>query len=104
MHTIPKNVKNCFAVIFSYELSDNLDGYSSMDQDTIDAVKFMDGYLGYEKFGDGISNVFISYWKDMNSVNLWKKNSLHIQAKKKGPTWYKNYRVQITEIHQDINH
>ena len=46
MHTIPKNVKNCFAVIFSYELSDNLDGYSSMDQDTIDAAKFMDGYLG----------------------------------------------------------
>ena len=38
MHTIPKNVKNCFAVIFSYELSDNLDGYSSMNQDTIDAA------------------------------------------------------------------
>ena len=104
MHPIPINVKQCFAVIFSYELSTNLDGYSDMDSRTIEVVKNIDGYLGYEKFGDGKKNTFISYWKSMKSIDIWKKNPLHIKAKKKGPKWYKNYRVQIVEIHNDINH
>ena len=38
IHKIPKNVKDCYAVIFSYKLSDNLEGYADMDQKTIDAV------------------------------------------------------------------
>ena len=34
-----------------------------MDQKTIDAVVDIPGYLGYDKFGDGNENTFISYWK-----------------------------------------
>ena len=104
MHSIPKDVSKCFAVIFSYELSDSLDGYSDMDIKTIDEVQKIDGYLGYEKYGDGKQNSFISYWKNLDSINIWKDNLLHIKAKKEGPRWYKNYRIQIVEIHEDINH
>ena len=102
MHQIPDNLSKCFAVIFSYTLSDNLVGYKEMDQKTIDTVKNIEGYLGHEKFGDGTNNVFISYWKDKEAINRWKKNTLHLSAKKKGPDWYKSYRIQITEVHQDI--
>ena len=80
-HQIPNNVQGSYAVIFSYQLSDNLDGYEDMDQKTIDAVVNVPGYLGYEKFGDGNQNTFISYWKDLKSVDIWRKDFLHIEAK-----------------------
>ena len=60
MHRIPKDVSGCFAVIFSYQLSDNLSGYREMDIKTLELVKDIDGYLGYEKYGDGKQNTFIS--------------------------------------------
>ena len=43
MHRIPKDVSRCFAVIFSYQLSDNLSGYSDMDIKTLELVQDIDG-------------------------------------------------------------
>ena len=63
-HQVPNNVQGNYAVIFSYQLSDNLDGYEDMDKKTIDAVVDVPGYLGYDKFGDGNQNTFISYWNN----------------------------------------
>ena len=103
IHKIPKNVKDCYAVIFSYKLSDNLEGYADMDQKTIDAVTAIPGYLGYEKFGDGKENTFISYWKDLESIDIWRKNFLHIEAKKHGKQWNSKMRVQTVKVHDDIN-
>ena len=74
-----------------------------MDQKTIDAVVDIPGYLGYDKFGDGNENTFISYWKDLESIDIWRKNFLHIEAKKHGKQWYKKMRVQTVQIHDDIN-
>jgi heme-degrading monooxygenase HmoA len=104
MHTIPDDVTNAYAVIFSYILSDNLEGYSEMDLLTIDEVTKIDGYLGYEKFGNGKQNTFISYWKNLDSIEEWKKNLLHIEAKKNGPKWYQNFRVQIVQVLKDSNY
>ena len=103
-HQIPSNVQGNYAVIFSYHLSDDLDGYEDMDQKTIDAVVDAPGYLGYKKFGDGNQNTFISYWKDLKSIDIWRKDFLHIEAKKHGKQWYKKMRVQIVQIHDDINY
>ena len=78
MHRIPKDVSRCFAVIFSYQLSDNLSGYSDMDIKTLELVQDIDGYLGYEKYGNGKQNTFISYWKNLHSIDTWKDNLPHI--------------------------
>tara|TARA_Y100000996_G_scaffold404894_1_gene379467 strand:+ start:996 stop:1325 length:330 start_codon:yes stop_codon:yes gene_type:complete len=102
-HTIPKDTKGSYAVIFSYQLSNDLEGYVYMDQKTIDAVVDIPGYLGYDKFGDGNENIFISYWEDLESIDIWRKNFLHIEAKKYGKQWYKKMRVQTVQIHDDIN-
>ena len=103
-HQVPNNVQGNYAVIFSYQLSDNLDGYEDMDKKTINAVVDVPGYLGYDKFGDGNQNTFISYWKDLKSIDIWRKDFLHIEAKKHGKQWYKKMRIQIVQIHDDINY
>ena len=86
---------------FVYEKSSNLSGYEEMDKLTINEVKKIDGCLGSERFGDGKKNIFISYWRDKNSIEKWKKNTLHKQAKAKGKKWYKNYKMMFSILLND---
>ena len=77
--------------------------YWKKNEKTIDAVTAIPGYLGYEKFGDGKENTFISYWRDLESIDIWRKNFLHIEAKKHGKQWYSKMRVQTVKVQDDIN-
>ncbi len=70
------------ASIFNYYLSDDLDGYEEYDVLTLDLVKTMPGYLGYESMKHNGRGTFISYWKDMEAVQNWAQNPIHIEAKK----------------------
>ena len=74
--------KGSIIASFIYEKSTNLKGYEEMDLLTINEVKKNDGYLGHELFNSNEKNIFISYWKDMKSIEKWKNNSLHIKAKR----------------------
>ena len=89
-----------YAVIFSYQRSNNLEGYQEMDDATLDLVKTMPGFLGHEVTGNSSEHaIFISYWKDMASIEHWKKNDLHKRAKEKGKTqWYQWYHSQICKV------
>jgi len=86
---------------FIYEKSSNLEGYEEMDRLTLKEVSNNNGYLGHEVFTRDKKNIFISYWKDFESLEIWKKNSLHIKAKKMGETWYKSYKIQISKLHNN---
>ena len=86
------------ASIFNYYLSDDLDGYEEYDILTLDLVKTMPGYLGYESMKHNGRGTFISYWKDMEAVQNWAQHPIHIEAKKRGATWYKYYHSMIAEV------
>jgi heme-degrading monooxygenase HmoA len=85
------------ASIFNYMLSDNLDGYKEYDELTLELVKQIPGYLGYESFKHDKRGAFISYWKDMDAVRAWAAHPIHIDAKQKGKKWYKYYHSIIAE-------
>ena len=88
---------------FVYEKSNNLKGYKEMDDMTIKEVIKNEGYLGHEVFSKNEKYIFISYWKDIKSIQKWKNNKLHIEAKKMGNTWYKSYKIQISELQNNYN-
>jgi heme-degrading monooxygenase HmoA len=98
------------ASIFNYYLSDDLEGYQTYDELTLELAKRMPGFLGYESFKHEGRGSFISYWKDMEAVHSWAAHPDHIEAKKKGKsTWYRYYHSVIAEVtslhlHQQINH
>jgi len=73
-----------FASIFNYYLSDDLDAYAEYDEKTLDLVKTMPGYLGYESMKHEDRGMFISYWKDMDSIKAWGLHPLHLEAKANG--------------------
>ena len=93
--------KGSIIASFIYEKSTNLNGYEEMDLLTINEVKKNDGYLGHELFNSNEKNIFISYWKNMKSIERWKNNSLHIKAKSMGTVWYKSYKIQISHLQND---
>jgi heme-degrading monooxygenase HmoA len=88
-----------FASIFNYYLSDDLDGYDEYDEQTLELVKTMPGYLGYESLKHNGRGMFISYWKDMESIKAWGRHPKHLEAKKLGiQRWYKSYNSMIAEV------
>lgn len=88
------------ASIFNYYLSDDLEGYAEYDELTLELVKQMPGFLGYESFKHNGRGSFISYWKDMDAVKEWSRNPEHIKAKKEGMArWYKYYHSILSEVH-----
>lgn len=95
---------HCYAVIFSYIRSEDLDGYAEMDEATLQAVQQMDGYLGYEATGEGNRRIFISYWRDLVSIERWRKNELHRQAKAHGNQWYSAYHSMICKVEHSTVH
>ena len=89
-----------YAVIFSYKRSFNQEGYSEMDDKTLELAKTMKGFLGHEVTGDGsVHAIFISYWKDMEAIDQWRRNSIHQKAKSLGKNqWYEWYHSQICKV------
>lgn len=79
------------------------DDYDLMNALTEAESNKMDGYIGCEsvRMQDGWG-ITVSYWKDMDAVSQWQKNTIHQQAKQKGQSaWYHQYSVRICEVLKD---
>ena len=95
-----------YAVIFTYKWSKDLEGYQKMDDVTLELAQTMPGFLGFEVSGDGNKQAtFISYWKDMESIENWGRNKVHQKAKQKGKTqWYQWCHTQISKVERSSYH
>lgn len=70
-----------------------------MDEATMEAVSKLDGFLGYDVARTGKDGIFISYWRDLKSIDAWRNDALHREAKKEGSArWYDAYRTVITKV------
>lgn len=89
------------ASIFNYYLSENLEDYAEYDELTLNIVQEMPGYLGYESMKHEGRGMFISYWKDHESIKEWAMHPIHIEAKKHGAEkWYRYYHSMIAEVNR----
>lgn len=94
----PLPEKDFYAVIFSSTKGGELDGYAEMDQQTMALAQQQPGYLGYESLTKEDRTIFISYWEDKQSIDLWRENSIHRIAKENARKWYKRYLSQICKV------
>ncbi|GAB5556002.1 MAG: antibiotic biosynthesis monooxygenase [Schleiferiaceae bacterium] len=88
-----------YAVIFSSKAGSNREGYQEVDDKTLELAMTMPGYLGHESKSENGEGVFISYWKDLESIAHWRKNEFHqtaIQGGKSG--WYAWYHSQVCKV------
>jgi heme-degrading monooxygenase HmoA len=90
-----------YAVIFT-SLKNNADAdYEKMAEKMEELVKNQAGYLGHESARETLG-ITVSYWKDLDSIRNWKKNSEHLFAQKEGRgKWYSAYRVRVCKVERD---
>jgi len=91
-------------VVFVHHLKEGLSTeqlleYRHMDDDTLAVAMGMDGYLGHEYASNEEGTVFMSYWRDDESVAEWSRHPLHREAKAKGHAeCYASYRTAICTV------
>ena len=89
-----------YAVIFTAQQSDNLDGYGPMADAMVEAAAGMDGFLGVESTRDAAGlGVTISYWRDEAAIAAWKAHAKHQIAQRLGKErWYEHYELRVAKV------
>lgn len=90
-----------FAVIFTSVRTEGDNGYSEMSNKMKKLVKNQEGFLGFESAREEMG-ITVSYWRDLESIQSWKRNLDHLEAKQKGKSiWYKSYKTRIAKVERD---
>ena len=87
-----------YAVIFATIRNDVDNGYSDMADKMVELAKKQPGFLGVDSARSAVG-ITVSYWKDLASIDLWRKHSEHRIAQEKGKKdWYQNYTLRIAKV------
>ena len=90
-----------YAVIFTSLRTEGDNGYSKMADRMVELAEQQKGFLGIESAREEVG-ITVSYWKDSESIKLWKSNAEHINAQEKGHNiWYSNFKVRISKVEND---
>lgn len=89
------------AVIFVSIRPETSEEYLTLDEQTLDRVKHVPGFLGWDSARSNEQGIFVSYWENRDAVNIWKNDTVHQAAKKAGRTsFYDFFRTIICTIDQ----
>ncbi|MCH4822665.1 antibiotic biosynthesis monooxygenase [Gramella lutea] len=92
-----------YAVIFTSILTEDHKGYSEMAEKMEELAEEQPGYLGFESARSELG-ISISYWKDLDSIRIWKENSEHLIAQDLGKSkWYDSYSIRISKVERDYS-
>ena len=84
-----------YAVIFTAHKSQITQEYKAMSAALDTAIQQSPGYLGQ----DHHTTITVSYWKDLESIHIWRQHSQHLVAQQKGKQeWYDWYKVRICKV------
>lgn len=89
-----------YAVIFSAQQTNDLDGYGPMADLMGQLAAEQDGYLGVESTRDAEGfGITISYWRGEATMAGWKANAKHLLAQKLGrDRWYDHYELRVAKV------
>lgn len=71
-----------YAVIFTTRRTDRLDDYEKTAARMVELAQAQPGFLGIESAYETVG-LTVSYWKDLESIRLWKHQADHTAARKK---------------------
>ena len=90
-----------YAVIFTTLLSNSVEGYEKTAQRMEELAKLQEGYLGIERARSKVG-ITVSYWKDLDSILVWKNNLEHTEVRNLGrEKWYKQYQLRICKVERE---
>jgi heme-degrading monooxygenase HmoA len=89
-----------YAVIFSSLRTEGDAGYSAMAERMAELAAEQPGFLGIESVRDTSGmGITVSYWRDVECISAWKRNSEHREAQRGGKSgWYAHFHVRIARV------
>ncbi len=80
-----------YAVIFTNLRTESDNGYGSTADRMVELASKQSGFLGIDSVRETLG-ITVSYWKDLESIKLWKQNTEHLVALKEGKgQWYSSF-------------
>lgn len=96
-------IKTMIVILFRSRLTSAAgEDYARMNDELADYVKTMPGFLAVKSFKaeDG-ERLTIVWWRDRESLQQWRRDMRHMEAKKLGRSkWYEYYKIEIAEIYR----
>jgi heme-degrading monooxygenase HmoA len=90
-----------YAVIFTSIRTQVDNGYEEMAQQMMELAQQQDGFLGAESARNSLG-ITVSYWKDLESIKKWKRQSDHQLVQKKGrELWFSSFKTRIARVETD---
>ncbi len=90
-----------YAVIFTSLRTEGDNGYAATSRRIDELAELAPGFLGQETVR-GELGVSVSYWKDVESIMMWKQQAEHIVAQRLGrEKWYTHYKVRVAKVERD---
>jgi len=90
-----------YAVIFTSRRTEGDHGYGQMSEKIVELASQQPGFLGVESAREDVG-LTVSYWRDLESIKLWKENVDHRQAQNMGhEKWYSSFKVRIARVEHD---
>ena len=92
-----------YAVVFTSirTLGDN--GYGQMAERMLELASRQPGFLGVESAREDVG-ITVSYWSDLESIQSWKDNIEHQEARRKGRSqWYSAFKLRIAKVECDYS-
>ena len=92
-----------YAVIFTSILYQSDPEYFKINEQLRKQADKLVGFLGEDSARNdyGIS---VSYWKDLETIQVWRQNIEHCWAKEKGKkNFYKEYNIRIARVERDYH-
>ena len=90
-----------YSVIFTSIRSPGDNGYSQVAERMVDLAAQQPGFLGIESAREDVG-ITVSYWSDLESIQNWKDNLEHQEARKLGRSqWYSSFRLRIARVERE---
>ena len=90
-----------YAVIFTNQQSEDVEGYPEMAQKMEELARQQPGFIDFEHAREELA-ITISYWKNLEAIASWKSNLDHLDAQRHGKQkWYKWYKVRICMVERE---
>ncbi|GHD28230.1 antibiotic biosynthesis monooxygenase family protein [Halioglobus pacificus] len=92
-----------YAVIFTSERTGTDEGYADTALRMLTLAAEQPGYLGVESAREGLG-ITVSYWRDLASIQSWKRNADHVEAQKRGrDQWYSAFTCRIAHVKREYS-
>lgn len=94
-----------YVVIFRAQLRPETDAdYATTADRMRQLALYQFGCVEFQAVCEGNYEVALSYWRDQESIEIWKRHAEHVIAQQRGRSaWYESYRVDVARVERSYS-